>query len=48
MDKKLDVTTMPSLNLAFIGDSVYEILTREYGVLQSSGRSFKSNTSSAF
>ncbi len=30
MDKKLDVTTMPSLNLAFIGDSVYEILTREY------------------
>lgn len=30
MDKNLDVTTMPSLNLAFIGDSVYEILTREY------------------
>lgn len=30
MDKKLDVTAMPSLNLAFIGDSVYEILTREY------------------
>lgn len=30
MDKKLDVKTMPSLNLAFIGDSVYEILVREY------------------
>lgn len=30
MDKNLDVSTMPSLNLAFIGDSVYEILTREY------------------
>ena len=30
MDNKLDVTTMPSLNLAFVGDSVYEILVREY------------------
>lgn len=30
MDKNLDVTTMPSLSLAFIGDSVYEILVREY------------------
>lgn len=30
MDKNLDVTTMPSLSLAFIGDSVYEILVREH------------------
>lgn len=30
MDKKLDVTAMPSLSLAFIGDSVYEILVREH------------------
>lgn len=30
MDKKLDVTVMPSLSLAFIGDSVYEILVREH------------------
>ncbi len=30
MDKNIDVTTMPSLNLAFIGDSVYEILVREH------------------
>lgn len=30
MDNNLDVTTMPSLNLAFIGDSVYEILVREH------------------
>ena len=30
MDKKLDVTAMHSLSLAFIGDSVYEILVREH------------------
>lgn len=30
MDNKLDVKVMPSLNLAFIGDSVYEILVREH------------------
>ena len=30
MDNNLDVTVMPSLNLAFIGDSVYEILVREH------------------
>ena len=30
MDKKLDVTAMSSLSLAFIGDSVYEILVREH------------------
>lgn len=30
MENKLDVTRMPSLNLAFIGDSVYEILVREH------------------
>lgn len=30
MDKKFDVKVMPSLNLAFIGDSVYEILVREH------------------
>lgn len=30
MDNNLDVTTMPSLSLAFVGDSVYEILVREY------------------
>lgn len=38
MDKKLDVTTMPSLNLAFIGDSVYEILTREYLCRENAGK----------
>lgn len=30
MNNMPDVKTMPSLNLAFIGDSVYEILVREY------------------
>lgn len=30
MSNYLDVKSMPSLNLAFIGDSVYEILVREH------------------
>lgn len=30
MEKNLDVKGMPSLSLAFIGDSVYEILVREH------------------
>lgn len=30
MDNKLDVTQMPSLSLAFVGDSVYEVMVREY------------------
>lgn len=38
MDKNLDVTTMPSLSLAFIGDSVYEILVREHLCKAHTGR----------
>lgn len=38
MDKNLDVTTMPSLTLAFIGDSVYEILVREHLCKSHAGR----------
>lgn len=30
MENNLDLRSMPSLNLAFIGDSVYEILVREH------------------
>lgn len=38
MENKLDVTSMPSLSLAFVGDSVYEILTREYLCKHNCGR----------
>ena len=38
MDNMLDLKSMPSLNLAFIGDSVYEILVREHLCRINAGR----------
>lgn len=38
MDNKLDVTSMPSLSLAFVGDSIYELLVREYLCKSHTGR----------